>query len=171
MPACGLPKLTRPLWVIWLVTWTSARKRRSRSRQALEIDNVGVRPEWQRRGVGRQLMDHALEHARDRGIRTVTLTTWTFNKDAQAAFLKAVFGAFVNGLKPATREQTNSLHHRQLVPDSILTVRRIGEEATIVVRCAARQRPRSDLWSMTSMQPGRTVPIAYSVCARHAVTF
>lgn len=54
--------------------------------RSLEIDQIGVRAEWQRRGIGRALVGKALEVARERGLDRVELGSWSFNRDAHEAF-------------------------------------------------------------------------------------
>jgi ribosomal protein S18 acetylase RimI-like enzyme len=44
--------------------------------EELHIDEFNVRFDRQRRGIGRQLISRALEHARAAGLRAVTLTTF-----------------------------------------------------------------------------------------------
>ncbi|MFM9371437.1 GNAT family N-acetyltransferase [Streptomyces sp. Da 82-17] len=44
---------------------------------ALHIEQVTVHPSAARRGVGRRLLAHAESHARRRGLKTLTLTTFT----------------------------------------------------------------------------------------------
>jgi GNAT superfamily N-acetyltransferase len=44
---------------------------------AAHIDQVTVRPNWQGRGVGRALIDHSINWARQRGLTSVTLTTFS----------------------------------------------------------------------------------------------
>ena len=56
------------------------------SRRWLYIGQISVEPDWQHRGVGRELMNVALQYARENGIDTVELDTWSFNDSAQAFF-------------------------------------------------------------------------------------
>lgn len=44
---------------------------------ALHVEQVSVHPRAARRGVGRTLLAHAAEHARERDLRALTLTTFT----------------------------------------------------------------------------------------------
>lgn len=44
---------------------------------ALHIEQVSVREEYARRGIGRALIEHAAAWARERGIPALTLTTFT----------------------------------------------------------------------------------------------
>jgi GNAT superfamily N-acetyltransferase len=48
-----------------------------RERDVLHLWELGVRQEWQRRGVGRALVVTALEEARRCGLSAATLTTFT----------------------------------------------------------------------------------------------
>ncbi len=41
------------------------------------LEQVSVDPEFAGRGLGRELIDHAADWARDRGFSTITLTTFT----------------------------------------------------------------------------------------------
>jgi ribosomal protein S18 acetylase RimI-like enzyme len=56
------------------------------ARRFLDIDQISVEPNWQRRGVGRELMNAALQYARETGISDIELSTWAFNSAAQAFF-------------------------------------------------------------------------------------
>src|SRR5262249_57318991 len=55
-------------------------------RRWCEIDQIAVDPAWRRRGVGRMLMQAALDEARARGSSDVELSSWAFNTDAHALF-------------------------------------------------------------------------------------
>ncbi|MER5836822.1 GNAT family N-acetyltransferase [Streptomyces sp. NPDC002130] len=44
---------------------------------SLHIEQVSVHPRAARRGVGRALLDHAADHAREEGLTALTLTTFT----------------------------------------------------------------------------------------------
>jgi ribosomal protein S18 acetylase RimI-like enzyme len=62
-----------------------------RARRWWEIDQIGVRPDRQRGGVGRALVEQVLAAARAEGIDQVELVSWCFNADAQAAFRELGF--------------------------------------------------------------------------------
>ena len=61
------------------------------ARQWCEIDQIAVDPAWRRRGIGRILMDAALDEARARAISHVELSSWAFNTDAHAMFRRLGF--------------------------------------------------------------------------------
>jgi GNAT superfamily N-acetyltransferase len=61
------------------------------SREWLEIDQIGVRPEHQRRGIGRRLVQRVLQAAREEHIHHVELTSWCFNPEAHQAFARLGF--------------------------------------------------------------------------------
>jgi len=61
------------------------------ARRWLEIDQMGVCPDWRRRGVARALVRAVLQAAGDAGIREVELSSWVFNRDAQVAFQRLGF--------------------------------------------------------------------------------
>lgn len=50
-----------------------------------------MRPEYRRGGLGRRLVEQALQHARNQGIREIELTSWCFNESAHAAFARLGF--------------------------------------------------------------------------------
>jgi GNAT superfamily N-acetyltransferase len=56
-----------------------------------EIDQVAVRPEHQGRGVGRALIEAAVQEARAQGVRQVELCTWAFNEQAARRFQQLGF--------------------------------------------------------------------------------
>jgi GNAT superfamily N-acetyltransferase len=56
------------------------------SRRWCEIDQIAVRPDRQRQGVGRALIEQALAWARARGAGDIELSTWSFNVSAQHMF-------------------------------------------------------------------------------------
>jgi diamine N-acetyltransferase len=60
-------------------------------RRWYEVEQVGVRPQYRRRGVGRSLLDHVVEFARAEGIPGVELNAWTFNDLARASFERLGF--------------------------------------------------------------------------------
>ena len=59
--------------------------------RGLAIDQIGVRPDAQRQGVGRALVRHVVIEARAAGITEVTLRAWVENTGAQQAFLRVGF--------------------------------------------------------------------------------
>jgi GNAT superfamily N-acetyltransferase len=52
-----------------------------------EVDQLGVRPEWRRRGVARALLATVATDAEIAGIGELQLSTWSFNTGAQEAWL------------------------------------------------------------------------------------
>jgi diamine N-acetyltransferase len=60
-------------------------------RRWYEIDQVGVRPQYRRRGVGRRLLEHIVEFAKTDGVSDIQLNTWTFNDLARASFERLGF--------------------------------------------------------------------------------
>jgi GNAT superfamily N-acetyltransferase len=61
------------------------------SRRWLEVDQLGVRPDWRRRGIARALVQVVLGMAKDEGIREVELSSWVFNNAAHDAFRRLGF--------------------------------------------------------------------------------
>ncbi|MEA2697912.1 MAG: hypothetical protein QOI66_2183 [Myxococcales bacterium] len=61
------------------------------ARRWCEIDQLAVDPAYQRRGVGRLLVDAVVADAQANGIRDVEMNVWSFNDTAQAAFHKLGF--------------------------------------------------------------------------------
>jgi ribosomal protein S18 acetylase RimI-like enzyme len=55
-------------------------------RRYASIDNVGVKQEFRRAGIGRALMRHAEQWARTQGADSVELSVWEFNEVAQALY-------------------------------------------------------------------------------------
>lgn len=60
-------------------------------RRWIEIEQIGVRPECRRSGIGRRLVDQVLQFARTENIADIELTSWCFNTDAHRAFQKLGF--------------------------------------------------------------------------------
>ena len=52
----------------------------------LYIDNLGVAPGWQRRGIATRLVEALMDWGRDRGCETVWVATETDNETAQAFY-------------------------------------------------------------------------------------
>jgi diamine N-acetyltransferase len=61
------------------------------ARRWCEIDQIAVDPAWRRRGVGRRLMQAALDEARARAFPDAELSSWAFNTDAHAMFRRLGF--------------------------------------------------------------------------------
>lgn len=51
-----------------------------------EIDQLGVRPDYRSRGIGRRLLEHVVAFAGADGVSDLELNTWTFNRRARVAF-------------------------------------------------------------------------------------
>jgi ribosomal protein S18 acetylase RimI-like enzyme len=56
-----------------------------------EIDQIAVDPRHRRMGVARTLVRAITDEARERGVRDLEVTSWSFNKEAQAAFRRFGF--------------------------------------------------------------------------------
>lgn len=54
--------------------------------RVLEIVQIGVLPGYQRRGIGRALLNRVLEHAVASAVDEVVLSSWAFNESAHEAF-------------------------------------------------------------------------------------
>lgn len=63
----------------------------SRAWQWCEIDIVTVQSAFKRHGIGRRLMETAMADFQAQGIEIFELSTWWFNKPAQAFFNKLGF--------------------------------------------------------------------------------
>ena len=50
------------------------------------LDHLVVAPEWQRRGIGRALMEYAIERAKDAGASRVDLTARASKQAAHALY-------------------------------------------------------------------------------------
>ena len=68
----------------------------------------------------------------DPRIGEIVRTGWRSRLDTCQDYFFSVSQQNIDKLKAGIREQTNPLHHRQLVPDAILTAVGIAEEAVIV---------------------------------------
>jgi diamine N-acetyltransferase len=56
------------------------------ARRWLYVDQISIEPEWQGNGIGRQLMQGAIDFARMGGIDELVADVWAFNEEAQAFF-------------------------------------------------------------------------------------
>jgi diamine N-acetyltransferase len=71
-------------------------------RRYAAVEDIAVRKECRRSGVGRALMEKAQEWARARGLRQVELNVWEFNREAIAFYEKL-------GYRPASRKMWKAL--------------------------------------------------------------
>lgn len=55
-------------------------------RDYLHIDQISVEPELQGKGVGKALMAHALQFAKEESLSQITLGSWMFNQKAHRFF-------------------------------------------------------------------------------------
>jgi ribosomal protein S18 acetylase RimI-like enzyme len=60
----------------------------------LLVDQISVRPDAQRRGIGTALLKKAEDHARELGLGKLQLDSWDFNLEAHACFEKFGFEKF-----------------------------------------------------------------------------
>jgi len=58
------------------------------------IDQISVKPAYQRQGCGTALIQAVRELAREQGISTIAIDTWFFNEKAQAFFAREGFAMF-----------------------------------------------------------------------------
>ena len=63
-------------------------------RRFLSVDQLAVVPAHRRQGVGRALMAHARQIARDRGLTRLELEAYALNHDAQAFYASEGFDVF-----------------------------------------------------------------------------
>ena len=63
-----------------------------------EITDVGVRPEWRRRGVARGLVEAAHAWVRDRGVARVEIQVATGNREGQAFWRSLGYGDLMDVL-------------------------------------------------------------------------
>jgi ribosomal protein S18 acetylase RimI-like enzyme len=57
----------------------------------LYLDRIAVDPAFRRKGIGRELVQALLNHARRAGLGQVVLDTWEFNEGARSFFLSMGF--------------------------------------------------------------------------------
>lgn len=58
----------------------------TRARRWLYVDQISVEPEWERRGVGQQLVQSVVDLGRSLGIGELITDVWAFNGEARAFF-------------------------------------------------------------------------------------
>jgi len=58
------------------------------------IDQISIKPGYQRLGYGQHLLEAVQQVATDEGIDTIALDTWSFNRQAQSFFKKQGFVSF-----------------------------------------------------------------------------
>ena len=62
-----------------------------RSRKWIEIDQIGVRAEFRKRGIAKKLLDRIKNMAAINGIDNIELASWNFNREAHGAFARLGF--------------------------------------------------------------------------------
>ena len=60
-------------------------------RTCMEIDQIAVREDMQRKGIAARLMEQVRKKAIEKGIETLELSSWEFNSHAQEAFRRMGF--------------------------------------------------------------------------------
>lgn len=58
----------------------------SRERRWIEIDQLGVRPDWRRQGIARALVQEVLREAASREVTDVEISSWAWNTEAHDVF-------------------------------------------------------------------------------------
>lgn len=64
------------------------------ARRFLHIDHISVRPNAQRHGIGKALMNRVEELAREIGVTKIQLDSWDFNTEAHHFFERLGFKKF-----------------------------------------------------------------------------
>lgn len=54
--------------------------------EMIYVHHISVRPEFQRKGVGKALLDAAKAHGKSNGVDLFALDVWSFNEDAKKFF-------------------------------------------------------------------------------------
>jgi GNAT superfamily N-acetyltransferase len=62
----------------------------------INIDQIGVAPQFQGKGYGRALMNAVYDWADLQDIRRITLSSWSFNVDAHAFFRQCGFEPYLH---------------------------------------------------------------------------
>lgn len=57
----------------------------------LLIDQIGVLPDFRRKGIASALLRHALQHAKSLGVNKIVLEHWEANQGASTFFMKSGF--------------------------------------------------------------------------------
>lgn len=60
----------------------------------IHIDQISGKKAYQRMGCGKQLIGEVFKLAKENGIETIALDTWSFNKEAQEFFKEQGFKPF-----------------------------------------------------------------------------
>jgi ribosomal protein S18 acetylase RimI-like enzyme len=63
-----------------------------------EITDVGVRPEWRRRGIARRLVEAAQAWVRDRGVARIEIQVASGNREGQAFWRSLGYGELMDVL-------------------------------------------------------------------------
>ena len=61
----------------------------------MSLDQMSVRSEYRRQGIGTRLIEKVMEISRERGIRRIELTVWTSNSDALHFYEHMGFNAII----------------------------------------------------------------------------
>ena len=59
-----------------------------------EVEELGVDQQYQRRGIGRALIEGAKAYAREHGVRRLELNMWSFNENALAFYESVGFSTY-----------------------------------------------------------------------------
>ncbi|MBN2351610.1 MAG: GNAT family N-acetyltransferase [Spirochaetales bacterium] len=63
------------------------------------LDQICVKPEYRKKGLGRRLMDELTSYCRENGIGRIELSVWSDNQNAQAFFKKMGFDPYLENMK------------------------------------------------------------------------
>ena len=64
------------------------------SQRFILIDQIGVKSEFRKNGIGKLLLDKATETAKEKHLKMIRLNHWTMNNDARDFFYKHGFSYF-----------------------------------------------------------------------------
>jgi ribosomal protein S18 acetylase RimI-like enzyme len=66
---------------------------------SIYIDQICVKPEYQKKGIGKKIINKIKQYCQENGINRIELSVWSDNQNAKSFFSKSGFDIYLENMK------------------------------------------------------------------------